>query len=818
MVKKVGLLALLLVTSHAAFAQSDAEVISMGQKLKNEGASDQQVVISLMEKGISMDRIQQLRANFTSQQVVAKTDANHASNSVTDTKVNAVAPGVSTVDAAVTSDDTGFAVSKVTDRKMEKKKSQIFGHDIFNNASISFEPNENISTPNDYRLGTGDLVYIEVFGATQKTINARISAEGMITVPMIGPIHLSGLTVSQANAQLRSQMGPSYSNSRIQLYVGKAKTIKIQVMGEVNYPGTYTVSSFASVFHALYLAGGPNEIGTLRAIKVYRDGSLVTVVDVYDYILNGNLKGNVSLRDNDVIVVSTCKCLVKISGKVWRPMFYEMKPNETVKTLISYAGGFTGDAYKDEVQLVRSASKEKSIFTIDEEDMYTFQLADRDEITVSEILDRYSNKVDIYGAVFRPGSYQMGGKINTVRDLVNAAQGTTEIAFPEYAVLHRRRADKTLEAYTVNIANILDATDPDIPLRKDDELFIPTRKDMMTSRTVTIHGEVYKPGSYPFAEKQTLENLIMLAGGLTDKASAQRVEVSRRIVDPLALAADSVKSQTFTFTLQEGYIVSENRGFVLQPFDHVYVRRSPVSREAEMVTITGKVQFEGSYPLAKEGMRLSDLVKLAGGTKIGAYTHGARLLRKINAMERIVMQDVLEKAKNDYSMLAAQNAQQDAEKQSRIDYMSKVNDMKLGDNYYVGIELDKALAHPGSDDDVIIREGDQLIVPEYSGTISITGEVEKDNTVAYLPGKGLKYYIEQAGGYSQFAKKSHAFIIHMNGTISKAKNSGIEPGCQIVVPMKPMHKKFTLAELMTIGSSSASLATMVATIGNIIKK
>lgn len=786
--------ALLAGMSQPAIAQTemtDEEIAAIVNQMKNDNLSEQQIMVALNDKGIPVERLQKIN-NLKTEHSTTKHDVESAKEITTD------------------------KVSKPENRKMVDKV-KIFGHDVFNKNGISFEPNDNLSTPADYHLGTGDVVYIDVFGATQKTINCQINKEGNITIPLVGPINISGLTVSQANARLRSQMGEQYADSRIQLNVSKAKTIMIQVMGEVNYPGTYTMSSYSSVFHALYMAGGPNEIGTLREIKVFRDGRQVSTVDVYDYILNGNLSGNISLKDNDVIVVSPAKCLVSISGKVWRPMTYEMKTSETVETLIKYAGGFTGDAYKEEVQMVRSSTAEKTIYSINEDEMHTFRLSDRDAVQVGEVLDRFSNRIEISGAVFRPGHYQLGNRILTVRDLVAAAKGVTEIAYPDFAVLHRRRADRTLEAISVDLKGILENTVPDMALQKDDALFVPTRADMMEDRTVSIYGEVHNPGEYAYAEKQTLESLIMLAGGLTDRASLQRVEVSRRIVDQNALTKDSIKSETYNFRVQNGFIVAGEIGFELKPFDRIFVRRSPQSDAAEMVSVSGKVNFAGNYALYREGMRLSDLVQQAGGTRIGAYIRGARLIRRITDEERKVMQDVLDKLKRDYMMLEAEERSK-SDNKDVVDYTARINELKLGDEYYIGIELDKALANPGSDEDIVLRHDDKLIIPEYSGTVTINGEVEKTNSVPYIKGKKLKYYIEQAGGYSQYAKKSHAFIIHMNGTIAKARDNSIEPGCQIVVPTRSLRNKWNLQEIMSVGTTSASLATMIASLVNIIKR
>ena len=696
----------------------------------------------------------------------------------------------------------------------EKRKKKVFGRDIFNNKDLTFEPNMNIATPQNYILGPGDAVYIDIYGASQKTIESTVSPDGEVTIEGFGPVQVSGLTVAQANARLRSTLGARYSSSKIKLTVGQTRSIMINVMGEVKNPGTYTLPAFATVFHALYMAGGTNDIGTMRNIKVYRNNRLVSVVDIYDYILNGKLTGNVRLADNDVISVGPYDCLVNITGKVKRPMYYEMKRNESVGTLLKYAGGFTGDAYKKSVRIVRKTGREYSVYNVDEFDMSAFHLADEDSVSVDSILPRFSNMVEVKGAVFRPGMYQVGGDINSVKTLIEHADGLREEAFTARAVMHRMKKDRTLEVVPVDVEGILDGTVPDIPIQNNDVLFIPTKQEMMEEQTITIHGEVQYPGIYRYADNETLEDFVLQAGGLKQTASTVKVDVSRRIVNPKALTTDSVIARTYTFALKDGFVIDGTPGFKLMPFDEVYVRKSPGYYKQQNVVVEGEVMFSGTYTLSKKNQRLSDLIKSAGGVNDRGYVAGARLERKVNESERARMEAVLKKAKEEAEQMEIEAAKEN--KKIDLKDSEKIKKFEIPEFYSVGIELDKALANPGCDADIVLREGDKIIVPQYNGTVKINGAVMYPNTVGFQKGKKAKYYINQAGGFSEKAKKSQTYIVYMNGTIAKvSQNAKPKPGCEIVVPEKEINK-MTIAEKMTIGTSVASIATMIATLANIL--
>ena len=676
----------------------------------------------------------------------------------------------------------------------EYGKIKVFGRNIFNNKRLTFEPNMNIATPDDYRLGPGDEVYVDVWGASQQRFECTVSPEGVINIENFGPVQVSGLTVAQTNARLRSTLGARYAGSDVRLTVGQTRTITVDVMGEVKTPGTYTLSAFSTVFHALYMAGGTNDIGTLRNIKVFRNGRQITTCDIYDYILNGNMKGNVRLQSGDVVVVGSYECLVQVTGKVKRPMYYEMKSTESVGTLLRYAGGFTGDAYDQLVRLIRKSGGQLSVFSLDEFERGNFQLADGDSVAVDSTLQRYRNMVEVKGAVFRTGKYQMDGSITTVRQLIEAAGGLCEDAMKTRAVLHRLTDERRLQVVQVDLQGILAHTAPDIALRNEDVLFIPSRSYLIGEQKLSIHGEVVYPGEYDFAENTTLEDFILQAGGLTDAASLVKVDVSRRIRNQLATESSDKIAESYTFKLKDGFVVDGTPGFVLQPYDEVYVRRSPGYVEQQNVEVKGEVAFEGRYALVTKGMRLSDLVKQCGGLTPQSYAPGAHLERKLSPEEQLKQQSMI--------------------KLATLGDTTDVRRLELSDVRVVAINLEKAIANPGSNQwDLVLQEGDVLVVPQYSNTVTINGEVLYPNTVGYDKNKKLKDYINSAGGFTQKARTGKVFAVGMNGSVTKVRSrKDITPGCNIVVPAKMRRRGVSLAEMMSVFTMLATLGTVVATL------
>ena len=853
-------LMLLMLVPMAGMAQSmsDDQVMSYIAKEHTAGKGNAQIVTQLMQRGVNIQQIRRVRDKYQKQMSQntshsygsagdptgssrmrtnngkKRTSGNESAGSNSDLSAYSNYRISNDRDSSDKEDealeyrdelgkmipDTAAIVKQYYDNK-KTKAHKVFGRDIFNNKELSFEPNMNIATPQNYRLGPGDAVIIDIYGASQKSEQCTVSPDGDVVIEGYGPVAVSGLTVAQANARLRSTLGSRYSSSRIKLTVGQTRTIMVNVMGEVKLPGTYTLSAFATVFHALYMAGGTNDIGTLRNIKVYRNNRLVTVVDIYDYILNGKLTGNVRLADNDVIVVGPYDCLVNISGKVKRPMFYEMKKNESVASLLKYSGSFTGDAYNKAVRVNRKTGKEYAVFNVGEFDFANFHIADGDSVMVDSIIPRYANTVEVKGAVFRPGMYNLGEQVNSVRSLIEHAEGTTEMAFTNRAVLHRMKEDRTLKVISVDLVGIMNGTTPDIPLQENDVLFVPTKTENIEQRTIIIRGEVQFPGVYKYADNETIEDFVLQAGGLTDKASTVNVSVSRRVTDPKALAPDSVIAKLYTLSLKDGFVVDGEPGFTLMPFDEVYIRKSPAYMEQKNVSVEGEVMFAGTYTLSANNTRLSDLYRKSGGTNGLGYIRGARLMRRATEAEkqrmRTALQMEMEQQQKNILQLAASsngaNLQQAAEGAKNAN-LSKFN---VPDEYPVGIDLELAIKNPGGDADMVLREGDRLIVPQYNGTVKVNGAVMYANTVAFEKGKRASYYIDQAGGYAGDAVKSRAYIIYMNGKVAKLSHGAkVQPGCEIVIPAK-LKRKMTVAETMSLGSSLSSIAAMIATISNMTK-
>ena len=690
----------------------------------------------------------------------------------------------------------------------EDPTEQIYGHDLFDNPNLTFEPNINVATPSSYSLGPGDEVIIDVWGASETTIRQVISPEGSILVNSLGPISLSGKTVAEANDFVKREFAKIYSGitgdaptTYVKLTLGEIRTIQVSVMGEVNVPGTYTLSSFASVFHALYYAGGVNDIGTLRSVRVVREGNTIAELDIYEYIMRGQIDDNIRLQDGDVVLVNPYVSLVRVFGKVKRPMYYEVKKDESVGTLLKYAGGFTGDAYKRAVRVVRRTGREHEIFNVTEANFSSFLMEDGDAVTVDSVLNRFVNRIELRGAVYRPGIYQLDEKVNTVKTLIQEAEGVLGDAFLNRAILDRENDDLTHEMLQVDVKGILKGTAPDIPLQKNDVLYIPSIHDLREEQTVAIHGEVADPGTYLYSEEMTVEDLVIQAGGLLEAAATVKVEVARRVKSPRSEEFSESVGQSFSFDLKEGLLVgSGSEDFHLMPFDEVYIRRSPAYYKQRNVTVAGEVLFSGNYALSKKNERLSDLVAKAGGVTPAAYVRGARLIRTMT-------EDEIRRSENTRRMITMG----DSITMSKLD---------LSNVYSVGINLEKALANPGSQYDMVLREDDILYVPEYVSTVKINGAVMYPNTVLYKEGESLSYYIDQAGGYGNRAKKRKAYVVYMNGTVARLRarsSKAIEPGCEIIVPAKDPSKRISAAEMVSMGTSVASLATMIATLVNLFK-
>lgn len=791
--------------SGTLFAQgmTDEQVIQYVKQEQMAGKSQTQMAMELKAKGVTSQQMERIKKkNDANKGKGLETESASFSRNRISNENKELNPGLVDENQLETDDSIDIFAIKDTLPK-------VFGRDIFKNKNLSFEPNSNIATPPNYLLGPGDQVIIDIWGASQNTITETISPDGNITVRNLGPVYLNGLTVNEANAYVQRKFNSIYAgvmtgtSSKIKLTLGQIRSIQINIMGEAAVPGTYTLSGFSSVFHALYRAGGVSEIGSLRNVKVVRAGTQIASLDIYEYILKGKFNDDIRLMDGDAIIVPTYDCLVNVSGNVKRPMFYEMKSGESAAVLLNYAGGFTGDAYSKAIRLLRKSGREHQIFNIDEKDYSSFNLMDGDSVQVGAILDRFENRVEIKGAVFREGLYELNQNVNSVKTLIEKAEGVTGDAFVNRAELRRQHEDLTFEIISIDLKGLLSGKTEDVPLKKNDVLLIPSIHDLQEAGILTIHGEVAIPGMYPFAKNTTLEDLIIQAGGLLEAASTVRVDVARRLKNPKSISVGREVGQTFSFSLKDGLVVDGTSGFILEPFDEVYIRKSPGYQAQQNVSIIGEVIFGGRHAMTEKNERLSELIRKAGGLTPEAYPKGARLLRRMTQEEIARQEKTLQ--------MATKGNGKDS-----ID----ISKLEVDSIYPVGIHLEKALENPGSDYDLVLREGDQLIVPQYVNTVKINGTVMFPNTVPYVNGKRLSHYIDQAGGFGQRANKKKAYVVYMNGTVAQLKGGSskyIQPGCEIIVPDKPDKKGMSLGEIIGLSSSIASLGAIIATLVTLTK-
>jgi protein involved in polysaccharide export with SLBB domain len=784
--------------SLMAQSMSDSQVLEYVKDGIRQGKEQKQLASELARKGVTKEQAMRVKQLYEQQNNV-----NTSQSTGTDINESRL--------REETKENTSDMLEDHPTTEDLAREDQVFGRNIFNTRNLTFEPSVNLATPANYRLGPGDEVIIDIWGASQNTIRQQISPEGTINIQKIGPVNLSGMTVSAANDYLKGALNKIYNGlnnttdptSDIRLTLGNIRTIQINVMGEVVQPGTYALSSFSTVFHALYRAGGVSDIGSLRNVQLVRNGKNIATIDVYEFIMKGNTQDDIRLQEGDVVIVPAYDVLVKISGKVKRPMRFEMKKDENLATLIKYAGGFEADAYTRSLRVVRQNGEEYEVNTVKDMDYSIYTMRNGDVVTAEAILNRFTNKLEIRGAVYRPGIYQLSGKLNTIRELVNEAQGLTGDAFLNRAVLYRQREDLTSEVVQIDIKSIMDGTSPNLALMKNDILYIPSIHDLEDRGNVTVHGEVAQPDSYPYADNMTLEDLIIQAGGLKEAASTVRIDVSRRIKNPRSIADNDTIGQMYTFSLKDGFVIDGQPGFILQPYDEVYVRRSPGYQAQQNVVIDGEILFGGNYAMTNREERLSDLVNKAGGPTNLAYLRGAKLTRVASAGEKKRMGDVIR-------LMSRQLGE------AMIDSLG----IGVEDTFTVGIDLEKALTNPKGSADLVLREGDVVFIPKNTNTVTINGAVMVPNTVSYMKGKNVDYYLNQAGGYSDNARKSKKFIVYMNGQVTKVKGSGkkqIEPGCEIIVPSKAK-KKGNIANILGYATSFSSLGMMIASIANLIKK
>ena len=798
-------IALLCLGSLYASAQmTDSQVVSYVKSGISAGKDQKQIATELMAKGVTVQQMERLRDQYQGGAATEGQQTGMQSSATSVQRINQANTGL-----LGESEEAFYNITSTLEslNLAKNKKREIYGYSIFSSKALSFEPNENLATPENYVLGPGDEVVIEIWGANEASIRETISAEGRISVSQIGPIYLNGLTVKQANTQVRKVFAQKYAGvmgdvpvSDVSLSLGAVRTIQVNIFGEVEVPGTYRLSGFSTVFHALYRAGGVTELGSVRNINVVRSGKTIATVDLYPFLVEGRMDGDIRLQDGDIINVPVYGNLVNVDGLVKRPMDYELKQDETVRNLIDYAGGFEGGAYTGQIRINRVGDTQRSILTVTDDKYASLMLEAGDSVSVDGMMaDKFANRVEIKGKVFRPGSYELGSEIRTVRNLVASAGGVLEDAFLDRARLERKKDDLSSESMSFNLGALLSGKTADITLRNNDVLVIDDLHEINEVGTLTINGYVNNPQEVDYSENMTIEDLILLAGGLQRGASSARVEVSRRIMNAGALMPNDTLSRVFTFPLDITLSHNEANDFRLEPYDIVSVRKSPDYRPQANVTVQGEVAFPGDYSMVTVGERISNIIKRAGGLTAHAYVKGAVLQRQMTDEDKALNEAV--------KKMAANSATKDT-----VD----VNKLNAEAFYPVGLELDKALMNPGSDYDLVLKEGDRLVIPEFLSTVRIGGTVMYPNNVTYKQGASVGYYINKAGGYGYRAKRNGVYIVYMNGNVSKARlGTKVEPGCEIIVPGKPEKQRVTTAEIMSTTSAATAITAAIATIANL---
>lgn len=791
----VTLLLLFLFVSAGLFAQiSDSQVIEQLKQYRDAGMSQEQIIKEMSKKGVTPAQVQRLRDQYLNQEGDAA----------------AAVPSDNTLQDDVPRGEAGFTENPEAAEDAGSPTERVYGQSFFTSQNLTFAPNMNMPTPANYVLGAGDEILIDIWGNSELNVRYTIAPDGHVTIPGLGRIQLSGMNVKQAETRIRNEFAVIYSDlddpypgTFLAISIGNVRSIKVNVMGEVSRPGTYTLSSFASAFHALYAAGGTSRIGSIRNIRLFRAGKAVATVDLYEYLMKGNNMADITLQDGDIVMVEPYGILAQAAGEVKRPMWYELKEGETLDDLIRYAGGYSGNAYRGTISVLRKGSEEMEAHTLSEAEYGYFQLKDGDRAEVGNILENFANMVEVTGSVYRPGRYAVGEQIRTVGDLVKVAQGTTGDAYLKRVLLYRENEDLTRSMQSFSLEALLSGQITDIELKKNDLLHIPSVLSLESDFTVYIGGEVRYPDSYPYATNMTLEDIILRAGGLTEAASTARVDVYRRIKNPSGTAVPTESGERFTFTLADGEIVSSDPGFTLQPYDQVVIRRSPAYEVQQNVTIGGEVLFGGQYAKLRKDERLSSFVERSGGLTPYAYVKGARLTRRLTAAELRQAREAL-RLKLEADVPDEENRTNVEEQLAQVDLSSRP----------VGIDLERALKNPGGTEDIILRDGDVLTIPEFEATVRISGAVSYPNTVTYRKNKKLGYYINQAGGFSRLAQKRSPYVVYMNGQVASGRWAKIEPGCEIIVPERPEREPLSLQGIMGMSTSIASIALLIS---NLVK-
>ncbi|MFP8487718.1 SLBB domain-containing protein [Gracilimonas sp. Q87] len=774
---------------------SDSQISQLYQRMQDRGLSISEVEQLALTRGMDPAEVSKLRRRINDIRSGSgdsdQTSGEESGRIQMGQPQGQLPPGIQPPYESVRVD----TMDMLLDRQVQDS-STVFGANIFTNQYLTFEPSVNIPTPANYVLGPGDEIVIDIWGASENTYQLPVSPEGAVRISSLGPVYVSGLTIEEARARLTNKLSEIYSglkgedkNTYVQISLGDVRSIKVNLIGDVNVPGTYTLSSLSTVFNALYAAGGPNKDGTYRSIKVLRDGSVHKEIDLYDFLISGDLSSNITLRDQDIIKIDPYINRIQVKGEFKQNGLFETLDGETFEDLLSYVSGFNQYAYTKRVKVERNTDTEKRVLDIAYPDQANTVLQSGDIVTAQRILDRYENRIEIEGPVFRPGEYQLE-KNPTLLTLINNAEGLMGDTFMERAIIYRTQPDYSIEAIPVNLNNLLaDSASHDIELIKDDRIKISSIFDLREFQTVKISGSVLSPGSYPFVDNSSLKDLIFEADGFKDEAAPYNIEIARRIDGDRSATIHNEIAEIISVNIENGLTYSSQLEEIeLKPFDQVFVRKSPSYETQQTVRITGEVLFPGEYAIPSRDFRLADLIEKSGGLTEFAYAEGASLTRDI----------------------------EDEVDQREVNLADSVLDQRVQSLSKVGIRLQDALGNRNSNYNLLLQPGDELKIPKRLETVQVRGEVLYPINVRFENSKSFKSYIGSAGGFTEQANTKRAYVVYANGEVDRTKKflffrnyPDIQPGSTVIIPPKEETQKLSTAERITVLSTIVSLAAIV---------
>lgn len=826
---------------------SDAQVEQLVKRAESSGMNEQQVLAMARERGMPASEVSKLQQRISA----IRSGKGNANRNSRDAQYQG-----RQVEGMEEDEEFDFELGRANDpyKDLSPKQKKIFGYTLFHNRELNFNPSLNVPTPQNYTIGGGDQLLIDIYGASQQSYDLRVSPEGNIMVPNVGPIKVGGSTIASATSRIRSALTQIYAglgggnpNTFMELRLGNIRTVSIAMAGELNKPGNYTLPAFASPFNALFAAGGPNENGSFRNIQVFRDSKLLVEIDVYDFLIKGENSSSITLRDNDLIIVPPVRSRVEISGPVRREGFFEMKQGESINDLIAFTGGFKSDAYRERLTVTRSTGAEQRVEDVDAVNYESFNPQDGDTYRVGQILNRFENRVQVSGALMRPGTFALQPGM-TLTQLIAKANGLREDAFLNRATLYRTKPDFSLEVLPIDISAVVNGTAEDVVLRREDVLNIPSIYDIREEYYIKISGEVNKPGAFAYGENMKVADIILKAGGFKESASASQIEIARRVKNDVS----GKLAEIIRIDVDKNLKVSaSDMDVTLMPFDHVIVRRSPGFQREKMVRVEGEVFYPGEYALANANERISDLLKRSGGLNQFAYAKGATLIRRnefydapseneiksenLTSVKENVARDSLDRTEFDKLLLERIDMKilekggdqsnkkgglmaDDFRKETIIGFVEddSVETVAIKTQEMIGIDLIAILNNPGGNNDLILQEGDVLSIPKELQTVRMRGEVLYPTTARYREHTNFKSYISRAGGFTEDSRRGRSYVIYANGDVRRTSKflffnffPKVEPGAEIIVPKRPERQPMSAQAYVGLGTSLATLALLI---------